>query len=348
MTEERSKQSHGGIRRAEVLSPATRTQIARSAAMTRWSGKTSVQAIAVGRLQFGELSIDCANLEDGRRVLSESAVLQALGRGYSGFYSQRDKAAAGSAVLPRYVAPKVLRPFIDDDLVATLSAPIMYKPLQGSVALGLDASVLWKVCMVWMEARRAGVLTRDSQLQTAARADTIMCGLGSVGIVALIDEATGYQKRRQKDELQEILSAYIAAELQPWVRRFPDEFFNQMFRLKGWPYPVSGSGGPKGPRYAGKLVNEVVYDRLPPGVKEELQRRNPITSSAGRRKHKHHSFLTEDVGNDHLRDHLIAVTAMMRGASSWEGFRRSLEQAFPIPATAEATRALPATPGEDA
>lgn len=325
--------SKGGKMRAQALPAAERKAIAQRAAVARWDGKKSIRATNTGTLQFGELQIECANLEDGRRVLSERTVLQALGRGYSGYYSKRDAAARANgdktpAILPRYVAPAVLRRFMSDELVATLTAPIAYKPLQGGVAHGLDAGVLWKVCSVWTKARDAGALTGDAQFRTAARAETIMNALGEVGIVALIDEATGYQVARAKDELQQILNAYIAKELQPWVRKFPDEFFLQMFRLKGWKYGASMESGPKGPRYAGKLVNEIVYDRLPPGVREELQRKNPPTN--GRRKHKHHQFLTEDIGNDHLRVHLTTVTAMMRGSDTWDAFKRMVDQAFPV------------------
>jgi hypothetical protein len=61
-----------------------------------------------------------------------------------------------------------------------------------------------------------------------------------VGIVALVDEATGYQYDREKDALQKILEQYISPELLPWEKRFPDEFYREIFKLKGWDFTVNG------------------------------------------------------------------------------------------------------------
>ena len=59
-------------------------------------------------------------------------------------------------------------------------------------------------------------------------------GLAHIGIIALVDEATGYQEVRDKLALQAILDAYLRKELAAWAKRFPDEFYREMFRLKGW------------------------------------------------------------------------------------------------------------------
>src|SRR6266487_4094688 len=143
--------------------------------------------------------------------------------------------------------------------------------------------------------------------------------------LALVDEATGYQAERDKDELQTILSAYIAPELMPWTRRFPPEFYEQMFRLWGWQYrPLSI----KRPRHAGKLTSQLIYEKLPPGVLEELRRKNP-PDETGRRKHKHHQFLTDDVGNPHLEKQLAIVTTLMRISPNWRVFMAHFSRAFP-------------------
>lgn len=61
-----------------------------------------------------------------------------------------------------------------------------------------------------------------------------------VGITALVDEATGYQYDREKNELQKILKAYIAEDLLPWQKRFPDIYYKELFRLNGWDFTVNG------------------------------------------------------------------------------------------------------------
>ena len=57
-----------------------------------------------------------------------------------------------------------------------------------------------------------------------------------VGIIALVDEATGYQKVREKRALQLKLQAFIAEEMQEWARMFPDEFWFELARLEGVHY----------------------------------------------------------------------------------------------------------------
>lgn len=71
----------GGAARAKALSPSERSEIAKKAAEARWG---SPKALYVGQLSIGELSIDCAVLPDGTRVLSQRGVGRALGRGYGG------------------------------------------------------------------------------------------------------------------------------------------------------------------------------------------------------------------------------------------------------------------------
>ncbi|MFZ3212027.1 MAG: P63C domain-containing protein [Terriglobales bacterium] len=82
------------------------------------------------------------------------------------------------------------------------------------------------------------------------------------------------------------------------------------------------------PSVVGKYTNDLVYQRLVPGVLEELRHRNP-KDEHGHRKGKHHQLLTEDIGIPALDNHLRAATAFMRAASTWDGFYRSMQRAFP-------------------
>jgi hypothetical protein len=180
---------------------------------------------------------------------------------------------------------------------------------------------------VFVDAKFEGKLTA-SQEHVANRSYVLLNGLATVGIIALVDEATGYQADRDRQELHRILAAYIAPELLPWTKRFPDAFYREMFRLRGWVYRnIAG----RRTHYAGKLTNQIVYERLPAGVLDELRRKNPVDPETGRRKHRHHQHLSEDVGNEHLQAHLTAVVPMMRAARDWQEFERLLERAFPKP-----------------
>jgi len=152
-----------------------------------------------------------------------------------------------------------------------------------------------------------------------------LSGLARVGILALVDEATGYQETRARDELQVILEKYVHAEFRRWVHTFPDEFFEQIYRLQGWEFrPGTSKRTPQ----VGKLVNKYIYEELPPGVHDELRRLNPRTDK-GYRKHKHHQYLTPDTGSVHLDRQISTVTTLMRIARNKRDFEDLFERAFP-------------------
>lgn len=82
------------------------------------------------------------------------------------------------------------------------------------------------------------------------------------------------------------------------------------------------------PSLVGKLTNDLVYQRLAPGVLDELTKLNPKTTK-GTRRHRHHQWLTRDVGHPRLREHLSAVVALMKASAKWEDFKRMINRALP-------------------
>lgn len=319
----------GGMARAEKLSPERRKEIAANAAAARWRN-APIKATHAGVLHIGDVELDCANLPDGRRVVSEAAIMRALGRGYSGYYSQRDAAAEqGSAVLPRYVAPMALKPFIPNDLLSLLSEPIAYIPPEGkNIYKGIEAQALPKICRVWLEARNAGRLPNKAQKRTAEKAEILSFGFAEVGIAALIDEATGFQDDRAKNALAKILEEFIAKELRPYVRTFPTDFYKEMFRLRNWKWPDLPADQRKRPVLVGRLTDNVVYDRLAPGVKQRLKDLIGRNES-GRLKHKMFQRLTEQIGDPKLREHLASVVALMKAADDWSQFMKMINRSLP-------------------
>jgi hypothetical protein len=105
-----------------------------------------------------------------------------------------------------------------------------------------------------------------------AAADLLVRALANVGIIALIDEATGFQREELLNALAKILEAFIATELRPYVRAFPIAFYDQLFRLRGLSFPKDAV---QRPLYFGHLTNDIVYKRLAPNVLEELRKVTP-------------------------------------------------------------------------
>ena len=212
-----------------------------------------LRATHKGILHIANVDLRCFVLEDHRRVISGRSLTKAIGMRGRG---------QGAARIPTHPA---LKGFIGADLALTIENPIQFKS-SGLPTTGFEATVLLQICDAILNARDAGDLKTEQEQRYAKAADTLIRAFATVGIIALVDEATGYQAEREKDELQKILSAYILPELMPWTRRFPPEFYEQMFRLWGWQYrPLSLQR----PQYAGKLTNQLIYKKLPPGVLDD-------------------------------------------------------------------------------
>lgn len=319
MTEHHSK---GGRARAESLSPENRKKIAQKAASARWNKDVpeALYGSPEKPLVVGGNEIQCFVLEDETRVLTQASFLEALGR----HRKANVRNEGGEERLPAILQGKSINPFISKELIEK-SQPIRFRTSNGSVASGYRAEILPMICEVYLLARDAGVLPQN-QKHVAVQADILMRALAHVGIIALVDEATGYQDVRARNALNEILEQFISEELRKWAKTFPDEFYRQMFRLRDWEWKPQSVR--QRPSVVGIYTNDLVYERLAPGVLEELKRKNPKLPS-GRRKHKHFQWLTQDVGDPALREHLASVIALMKASSDWTQFKLLVDRALP-------------------
>lgn len=319
-------QNEGGRARAKALSPSARSAIARAGAQARWakadpSRKNLPRAISGLKerpLIIGEISIPAYVLEDERRVLTVSGMSEGLSMAKGG------SEVPGLNRFELFVGRERIKPFIPDSLAEKVASPIVFLTPSGTKAYGYEADLLVELCEAVLGARAAGVL-QTQQMRIAQRCEILVRGLARVGIVALVDEATGYQRIRARDALSKILEAYISKELLPWTQRFPFEFYEEMYRLHGWTIDPSSKAKPG---YVGKLTNALVYERLPEGVLQELQSKNPIDPGTGKRRFKHHQFLTDDIGNPHLEKHLVKVIALMQASDQWDDFKKMFRKVF--------------------
>jgi hypothetical protein len=308
-----------GKARAEALTPKRRTEIARLAAESRWT-KGLPTADYLGEVRIGDATLSCAVLDDGTRILTQSDMMRALGRARQakgrGYYD-------ADVNMPAFLTAKNLKPFIPNELEVT-SSQIEFRLPSGQRAFGYRAEILPKVCEVYLKARDAGALV-PAQEHIAAKADVLVRALANVGIIALVDEATGYQRDRAADALAKILEEFIAKELRPWVKTFPDQYYEELFRLRGLSFPADGV---KRPQYFGHLTNDIIYARLAPQVLDELKATTPKDES-GRRKHHFHRRLTDDIGHPKLREHLAAVLTAMQLSEDYDDFIAKLDRVRP-------------------
>lgn len=269
-----------------------------------------------GELDLNGLKIPCYVLNDGTRVLSGRGLQEALKM----VDTEEGKQTAGTR-LSRYLSQKSLKPFVDKYLSSDHFLPLNCYD-GGKQFNGYKAEILPDICDMFLQARKEIELsTRQSII--AEQCEILIRAFARVGITALVDEATGYQYDREKDELQRILKAYISEELLPWQKRFPDVFYKELFRLNGWDYTVSGIK--KRPGIIGKWTNTVIYEELPNGVLEELKRKTPLSES-GNRTNRYHQYLTADIGEPNLERQINKIVTLFQVSDNmkqfWDNFKK--------------------------
>lgn len=206
-----------------------------------------------------------------------------------------------------------------------LAKPIWYLSPKGTgrtAAKGINAEALPMICDVWLQARLQGVLDKNpSGLRAAAAAELIVRGLARVGILALVDEAAGYQEERNRRALQEILDRFLVKELAEWAKSFPDDFYKQIYRLRGWAWRGRGVNPPQ---IVAHYTKDLVYSRLAPGVMEEMRE----LASKEPKRHRWHQWLSKE-GKDALQAHFHRLLALMTVATSWDQMMAMVDQVAP-------------------
>ncbi len=320
-----SGKAKGGKARAQSLTSERRREIAKHAAAVKKVMASLPTATHIGELKIGELNLPCAVLPDGSRVISQGGIATAFGPVVGGYQLRKKSSEEHDGVLPPFLVASSLNPFIDNDLRMLVSSPKKYRdPRGGPLRLGVDASLLPRICEVWLRAQDANALTKN-QLGVAERANLLMRGLAHVGIISLVDEATGFQKDRAKDALAKILEAFVAKELQPYLKTFPSDYYEHLFRLYGYDFPPKDKRPQWRPIFFGKITNEVVYNRLAPELLGELKK----AASKAEKKAKLHQWLSSDIGHPKLKDHLLSIVALLKLSRTPQQFRDFVNTVHP-------------------
>lgn len=319
MNEESSRKGKaGGDARAKKLTPEQRKEIARRAAAARWKIPVATHD---GRLNLGGWkNIPCWVLEDERRIISQRSFMDVIGMG------RGTRIPIGERV-SQILDPKNLRSESANSLVQQVEQPIEFLTTESLKSYGYTGDIIVDFCNAILYARRAGNLA-GAALDYADQAERLLLAVAKTGIAALIDEATGYQEVRDRRALEVLLDKYLLHEFSAWAKRFPDEFYLEIFRLKGWEWKGMKVNRPS---CVGRYTNDLVYARIEVGILNELRLRNPWSPERNRREGYHHCLLTEDLGVPALAQHLHTVITIMRGfrPGKWERFLEFLDQTLP-------------------
>ena len=267
---------------------------------------------------YDGLEIECYVTDKGIRLLSLRGTARAL-----------DINGNGGRALLRNLQSKWIQPYLSDQLKEWILWATNEKIKQIDVPFGpaiipFKASLFVDICKAYIAANNDKALS-ESLMRTYYRLILLMTAFAKTGIDAMVDSITGYKEDKRKEELLKILKIYISEEFLEWTKIFPEEFYEQIFRLKEW-----GSfqkAGQKMPPVVGQYTNDIVYERLPDKVLFELKKKVK-KSENGNNLVKLHQGLSKDYGVLHLERHLIAVIALMKASSCWEHFLEMLDKSY--------------------
>jgi len=318
--------SKGGRTRASTLTPEERSEIARQAVMARWKRQGKLKKAVAdelppkeieshlaaaappvpysmfrGELPIGETKVECHVLNDLKRVITQREVVRILSGGRDSgnlkAYLERNELIHSDNVLGqqiRFTVPGIPTP-----------------------ASGIEGTLLIEICDAYLRARDQKFLQKN-QLHLAQNAEIVMRSCAKVGIIALIDEATGYQEVRAKNALRLKLEAFIAEDMQEWARMFPNEFWMELARLEG----VTHSPRTRPLRW-GKYVMAFVYDAIDKDVGKKLRQINPNP----RYQQNHHQWLKQ-YGKDQVIVQIQRVITIMKLCNDMDEFRQKFAHVF--------------------
>lgn len=262
---------------------------------------------------FGDLTVTgdgakvpCYVLDDGRRVISRTGATDMLTDG------------KGGGNLESYIGVKALENYIPTNFHGDM-IEFSIKEVVNKTVLGLEAESFLDICKAYAIARDKGDLKTDRQIAIAKKATMFLAACSKIGLIALIDEVTGYQYEREEDALQFKLKLFLEDEMRPWEKTFPDELWLEFGRLTNW----NGSIHQR-PKYWGKLVMELIYGYLDKDVAEWLKTNAPKPRGG----QNYHRWLSSQYGLKKLIEHIWMVIGMAKACLTMSELRERMALQF--------------------
>ncbi|RIA93311.1 P63C domain-containing protein [Glomus cerebriforme] len=234
------------------------------------------KVIRGGELDLAGYKIPCFVLEDGTRVLSSRGMQDALK-----IVDESDKQKRGPR-LKYFLAQKSLQPFIDKEKKRGFFEPIIcYK---GKTEIrAYEATLLPDICIILSDLEKESMKRRrilpTRQAIVAKQCELLLKSFAKVGIIGLVDEATGYQYERERFELNKIFKLLILEDgiFSEAKKMFPLDYYKELFEVYNVDFTAENIR--RKPRFIGWLTSELVYKNLPKGsfVLEKIKERTPKT-----------------------------------------------------------------------
>lgn len=269
-------------------------------------GRQTPTAEWAGVLPIGDNELPCYVLNDGRRVISRTGATTSL-------------TGRRGGDLESYISVGPLQGYLPPDF-ADHMIEFTLQGVTNKTVRGVTAESFCDLCTAYVKALEDGALQSDRQREIAAHAGMFLAAAAKVGLLALIDEATGYQYDRAEDALRFKLKIFLEDDMRKWEKTFPDQLWTEFGRLTG----RRGATNSQRPRYWGKLVMELVYGYLDPDVAQWLK------DNAPKPKHgqNYHQWLSSQYGLKKLTEHLWMLIGMAAACQSMPELRQKMGERF--------------------
>jgi hypothetical protein len=263
------------------------------------------KAMYWGALPVADMELPVFVLENGLRVISRT--------GATGLLSEKK----GGGNLENYLQVAALQKYIPPDLSGLAIDFALH--ITNKRVMGYSAETFLEICRAYVRALADGALDTDRQKEIAVRASMFLAACAKVGLVALIDEATGYQYDRAADALRVKLKAYLAEEMRDWEKTFPDELWQEFGRLTNWKGSVT-----QRPKYWGHLVTELVYQYLDPDVCKWLKDNKPQPQKGK----NWHQWLSDQYGLRKLVQHIYTLIGVAKTCFNMRELRDKMAEMY--------------------
>jgi P63C domain len=313
---EATGRAKGGVRRAEILPPEKRREIAQKGAAARWA--KPIQMLHKGSfLQHFGTDIDCYVLDDHQRtaVISKRGMGPAIGLGRRG-----DRLMA-------FVNSQAMEGRIGRELREKLENPVIFQR-QGSAAKnpisdethGYDATILIDLCEAILSAHRDGKLQGPRYEAMIRQAQIVLSASAKSGIKQLVYALSGYNP--SSEEVIAAFKLYVMEEAKKYEPEFPSELYMQWHRLYTIPVLERGRSW-----HFKHLTVRHIYYPLAKSSGKLLALLRALKSNDGNRQKKLFQFLNE-VGARALRMHLGRVLEMAESSADLDTYEKKIRERF--------------------
>ena len=269
---------------------------------------------------IGSVQIECYVLDNLKRVIHKRGMAKALGM-----------KSEGGNVFMRAMGRKGLGSVMGDELRSRLDNPLIFKTLTSDLGHGYDATILIDICDAIIQASKDNKLG-PNQEDLAKQAEIIIRASAKLGIVALVDDATGFIADKRREQYKELFREFVREEIKLYDEpQFPDQLFNVIYKIYGLPRKADTRNHPQ---FFGKFIRKYIYEPLANSngaILEMLDEKNPVVYVNGGRRYKMFNFLSDVVGMPALKSHLWQVIGIGNSVKGKLQFERAFYNAFPIP-----------------